>query len=228
MDTTPVFLVVDDEPLISKTIRMLLERNLKCKVLEYHDPAEAFAAFQEHKNSITLVITDFFMPGFSGVDLCQKIRQLNPDVLLLMISAYGAIDQVQNGAALAGIDAFMAKPFRMEALLALVLQLLKDAKDPGERSHLFVQQFIEHAQFLAQGQLEQKPSPMPFVLKLLEKHNYDPQRLARMKALQTTMAEEENYLGALEVVADLRTHQTKRVTDIKRWLDANKDLIKSA
>ena len=139
--TQPVFIVVDDEPLISKTIRMLLERNLKCKVLEYNDPAEAFAAFQEQMNSITMVITDYFMPHFNGVELCHKIRQLNPDVLLLMISAYGAIGQVQNGAALEGIDAFVAKPFRMEALLALVLKLIKDVKGPSDHSNQFVQQF---------------------------------------------------------------------------------------
>ena len=223
----PTFLVVDDEPLISKTIGMLLKRSLDCKVLEYNDPVEAFDAFQTQKDSITMVITDYFMPCLSGADLCRKIRALNPDVLLVMVSAYGATDQVRDGAVLAAIDAFVAKPFHLDALLSVVQQLLKAAKDPADRINLFVQHFVEHARGLAQGTLEQKACPVPFVLKFLEKHHFNSQQLDNMNALRTIMAEEENYLGALEIVETLHADQAKRVMAIKRWLNVNRELVKS-
>ena len=165
------------------------------------------------------------MPCLSGADLCRKIRQLSPDVLLVMISAYGATDQVQDGAALAAIDAFVAKPFHLDALLAIVQNLLKVVKEPADRTNLFVQHFVEHAQSLSKGQVERKACPVPFVLKLLEKHIFDPQRLASMHALRTIMAEEESYLKAFEIVESLRANQAARVMAIKGWLDGNKDLV---
>ncbi len=225
MTTRPVFLVVDDEPLICKTISMLLKQKLDCEVLEYQDPMEALESFRERKDSITMVITDFFMPGFSGAELCHKIRLLNPDVLLVMISAYGAADQLQNAATQVEIDAFVAKPFHLDAFMNVIRQLLERVKEPADRVNLLVQHFIAHARCLAQGQLAQGVSPVPFVLKLLAKHKFDPQLLADMQALRSAMADEENYLGALEVEESLRAGQDQRVMTIKRWLDVNQELV---
>jgi two-component system cell cycle sensor histidine kinase/response regulator CckA len=85
--SSPCILVVDDEPMVRRFIRMLLEQS-GFAVLDAGDGNEALTLFQAHRETISLVLTDVLMPEMNGPMLVDHIRHIDPDVPILFISAY--------------------------------------------------------------------------------------------------------------------------------------------
>ncbi|MCF7805214.1 MAG: sigma-54 dependent transcriptional regulator [Candidatus Marinimicrobia bacterium] len=71
-----------------------------------------------------LVITDLKLPGKSGMDLLQEFKASNPDVPVILISAYGTIDIAVNALKLGARD-FIAKPFTIDELRTKVEHVLE-------------------------------------------------------------------------------------------------------
>lgn len=76
------------------------------------------------ENSYDLVITDIIMPGPDGIDLCREIRQKDPDIPIIMLTALGTTDDKVEGFD-AGADDYLVKPFEMRELLARINAMLK-------------------------------------------------------------------------------------------------------
>ena len=66
-----------------------------------------------------LVLMDVRMPDMSGLDATRIIKEVNPDIPIVALSAYAFDDNIRE-AREAGCDEFMAKPFRVEDLLDTV------------------------------------------------------------------------------------------------------------
>ena len=110
-------LVVDDEQGIRLSFKLLLEREgYGVSVVE--SGAVALAWFAERK--FDLVITDLSMPGMRGDELITRIRQLSPKQPIVMAS--GFVDESIVGQASNQVDAFLPKPFSLEALRQAVDQ----------------------------------------------------------------------------------------------------------
>ena len=108
----PTILVVDDEPNIIEVLEIVLQDE-GMEVLKSSSGQEALALLQE--NDVDLVISDIKMPDFSGVELLREAKQLSPDTVFIMITAFAstetAIEALQHGA----YD-YITKPFKMEDL----------------------------------------------------------------------------------------------------------------
>jgi DNA-binding NtrC family response regulator len=109
-------LVVDDSPATLEVI----QRNLKSRgytVLTAGSAAEAAEALRGA--AIDLVITDYRMPGQSGMDLVRHVRENHADVEVMMITGYatveGAVEAVKGGA-----EEYLPKPFTAEELFGAV------------------------------------------------------------------------------------------------------------
>jgi two-component system, cell cycle sensor histidine kinase and response regulator CckA len=85
--SSPCILIVDDEPMIRRLIRLLLEQS-GFAVLDAGDGNEALSMFQAQKDAIRLVLTDVLMPDMNGPTLVEHIRRIAPGVAVLFISAY--------------------------------------------------------------------------------------------------------------------------------------------
>ena len=79
-----------------------------------------------HIYNYDLFILDVIIPGISGLDLCKKLKKLNSDVPILMLSALGTTDDKLIGFD-SGADDYMIKPFEFRELLARIKVLLKTA-----------------------------------------------------------------------------------------------------
>ena len=108
----PTILVVDDEPNIIEVLEIVLQDE-GMEVLKSGSGREALALLQE--NEVDLVISDIRMPDFSGVELLREAKQISPDTVFIMITAFAstetAIEALQHGA----YD-YITKPFKMEEL----------------------------------------------------------------------------------------------------------------
>jgi two-component system, NtrC family, response regulator PilR len=116
----PTILVVDDEPNIIEVLEIaLLDEGMD--VYKSNCGRDALDILREKE--IDLVISDIKMPDFSGVELLQKARQVAPETVFIMITAFAstetAIEALQHGA----FD-YITKPFKMEDLRAIVRRAL--------------------------------------------------------------------------------------------------------
>jgi two-component system, OmpR family, copper resistance phosphate regulon response regulator CusR len=116
-------LIVEDEPKVASFIKKGLEENNYDAEIAYDGlSAEKLAKLYKYN----LFILDIVIPGISGLDLCKKLKNLNSNVPVLMLSALGSKDDKISGFG-AGTDDYLVKPFDFSELLCRVKVLLKQA-----------------------------------------------------------------------------------------------------
>ncbi len=117
-------LLIDDEPDILRVLTMSLKADGYDVVSAQNGP-EGIAAFEKEKPDI--VITDVKMPGMDGIEVLKKIKNLNADTEVIIITGHGdienAIEALKHGA-----SDFINKPVRDEAL-AIALHRARERFD---------------------------------------------------------------------------------------------------
>lgn len=78
-------------------------------------------------NTYDLIIADYRMPGFSGLDLVQGVRYLDPHTSIILMTAYGSEELGQKAEGL-GVARYFSKPFDLDEMLAAVSHLLSGLK----------------------------------------------------------------------------------------------------
>lgn len=77
-----------------------------------------------NSNTYDLIITDVVLPNINGFELCKVIREKDPHIPILMLTALGTTDDKLDGFD-AGVDDYMVKPFDLRELNARINVLLK-------------------------------------------------------------------------------------------------------
>lgn len=115
-------LVIDDEELVRSYSRSALLR-YGYDVLLARDGAEAVRLFQEKADQIGLVLLDVAMPGMDGAKTLERIREIRPDVPVLVCSGFG---DVEVEACFAGkeIAGFFPKPYTVKQLARKVKECI--------------------------------------------------------------------------------------------------------
>jgi len=107
-------LVVDDEPMVLAFVEEALKK-LGYQVLTAVDGQQAYEVFSSHANQIERVLLDMVMPGTSGLEVCRRLRGINPQVKVILTSGYSS-GEVTREARLAGAVGFIGKPYSLEEL----------------------------------------------------------------------------------------------------------------
>src|SRR5690554_519295 len=76
------------------------------------------------QNPYDLVITDIILPKMDGIDLCKHIRETQPEMPIIMLTALGTTDDKVEGFD-AGADDYLVKPFEMRELIVRINALIK-------------------------------------------------------------------------------------------------------
>jgi CheY-like chemotaxis protein len=90
-----VIMVIDDE----QDILSIIERALKkygYTIEAFSSPVKALESFMSNPSQYDLVITDIRMPGLSGLELAQRVRQMRQDLKILFMTAYMA-EEIRYG-----------------------------------------------------------------------------------------------------------------------------------
>ena len=114
-------LLVEDEPDLGAAIQRVLRRE-KYIVDWVQDGSEAWDYLDQQWIHYTLAIFDWMLPGLSGIDLCQRLRQRHVTLPVLMLTAKDRIEDRVIGLD-AGADDYLVKPFGMAELLARIRAL---------------------------------------------------------------------------------------------------------
>ena len=115
-------LVVDDEPSVGNTVKMLLKFDGH-EVEATHSSKEALSMFQSGR--FDLVFTDFTMPEMNGHQLAAAIKAGAPDQPVVMITAHGGTLTPSPH-----VDFVIGKPFRLEHLREAIARVLPAASSP--------------------------------------------------------------------------------------------------
>ena len=123
---TETILLVDDEKVVLDVGKELL-RELGYTVLEAKGGKEAVEIYKENKDKIGLVLLDMVMPGMSGGEAYDEMREINPDVMVLLSSGYSKDGQATEILE-RGCNGFIQKPFNMKELAGKIREILDKEK----------------------------------------------------------------------------------------------------
>ena len=119
--TETILLVEDDQALRILVVTVLDKYGYT--VIEAIDGDDALARFNEHKESITLLITDVVMPKRSGIEVFEEIKKFNPEMKALFMSGYSKDITRVKGILNTSVN-FLQKPVSPNTLLKKVREIL--------------------------------------------------------------------------------------------------------
>ena len=106
-------LVVDDEPDVEALFRQQFRRDLRAGrfLMEFAPsaPAALVRAAETRDPSLILILSDINMPGMTGLEMLPKVREMRPDVPVIMITAYGD-PETKRKAIEGGAEGLLTKP----------------------------------------------------------------------------------------------------------------------
>ena len=115
-------LLVEDEPFVREATRSILE-SAGFEVLPAEDAAAALKVYDQSGRSIDLVMTDMILPGRTGEQLGQELRQRSPMVKVLITSGYSNVEFASNEPR--SHNYFLAKPYSRHELVHKIEEILE-------------------------------------------------------------------------------------------------------
>jgi DNA-binding response OmpR family regulator len=123
----PKILYVEDEVFLAKIVTETLQGR-GYEVIHEGDGGKAMEKFLESHPDVCLL--DVMLPNKDGFDIADDIREKNPDIPIIFLTAKSAVNDVVNGFKIGGND-YIRKPFSMEELIVRIENVLK-----GSTPHL--------------------------------------------------------------------------------------------
>jgi PAS domain S-box-containing protein len=120
-------LIVDDEDVV-RSVAVKVLSGLGYHVTDTNDPQNALTIYKDTWQSIDLVLVDMMMPHMNGLDLFERLREINPWVTAILMSGYDATD---TPFASTGFVAFIPKPYTLQELATRVRQSLDTPAVPA-------------------------------------------------------------------------------------------------
>ena len=94
----------------------------------FTNPEEALQSFKANAESYCLVLLDIKMPALSGIQLARKVKEVNPNVKVLLLTALGIRDNEVYDVSSTNVDGFVQKPIGNRELTDKILSLLGENK----------------------------------------------------------------------------------------------------
>lgn len=114
-------LYVEDEKEARDTTTPILRRRIE-NLYVANNGIEAFELYKKHEPD--LVLSDIRMPKMNGLELADKIKQINPDAKIIIMTAYTDYDYMQTSIDLQ-VDGYIVKPVRKEKLISTIAKQAK-------------------------------------------------------------------------------------------------------
>src|ERR671910_102012 len=123
-------LVVDDEALI----RWSLAERLHAEGYEVLEAETGKAALERIPDGVDLVLLDYRLPDTDGIAVLRKIKEFDPDILVILLTAYASVETAVEAMKL-GAYHFANKPFNLDDVAAMVERALETTRLRREVRH---------------------------------------------------------------------------------------------
>jgi two-component system cell cycle sensor histidine kinase/response regulator CckA len=122
-------LIVDDDSDIVQVLKMGLLKN-GFSVEAFTNPQEALQSFKSNAESYCLVLSDIRMPSISGIQLAKRVKEVNPNVKVVLMTAFEIRDSgFSKVFPSTQVDGFVQKPIGIKELTDKILSIIGDTKN---------------------------------------------------------------------------------------------------
>jgi two-component system cell cycle sensor histidine kinase/response regulator CckA len=228
MMSKPLVLIIDDEAGPRESMRMILKN--RYEVLLADGAESGLAMARERKPDV--VFCDIRMPDIEGPEVLRRLKQIDPDVQVALITAYAAVDTAQQAVRHGAID-YITKPFSVQEILQVAERGVEQRREAERREALLAQ--LQPAAQALSGQLGTLsmqpvlPDQVTIYKNLAQAHNSIETQLSKLGRL--------NAIGevAAEVAHDVRNFLTAillrieiLLMDLKDPGEVNSESVKEA
>ena len=127
MATAKTIAIIDDEIDLVNLFQEALEKN-GFKVCAFTDPIQAFNILEKKIQEYGLILSDFRMPNLNGHELCTKLILLNPELEVILMSAYDIME----------CDTSKFTIVKKPILIAQLLQIVRDSLEYGDDNNSII------------------------------------------------------------------------------------------
>lgn len=121
-------LIVDDDPDIVQVLKLGLLKN-RFLVNSFTNLEEALQSFKSNSKDYCLMLSDIRMPALSGIQLARKVKEINPDVKVVLMTAFEIRDnEFSKVFPSLHIDGFVQKPIGIKDLTNKILTIIGETK----------------------------------------------------------------------------------------------------
>lgn len=121
-------LIVDDDPDIAHVLEQGFLKN-SFLVSAFTNPEEALKNFQSNSEEYCLMLSDIRMPGISGIKLARKVKEINPNVKVVLMTSFEIKDnEFSKVFPSTQVDGFAQKPIQIKDLTNKILDIIGESK----------------------------------------------------------------------------------------------------
>ncbi len=121
MRRLPRILIVDDEPNMCRSLKIMLGEEDRYEILTETDPRKALARLEA---GLDLVITDLSMPEVDGLEILRRAKTANEEIQVVIMTAYSTVESAVVAMKLGALE-YLIKPFSNDEMLLTVEKALK-------------------------------------------------------------------------------------------------------
>ena len=121
-------LVIDDEKSVREVVQEILGSE-GIEVITAVNGQTGVTIYQQRRHEIDLILLDLSMPGMSGVETYAHLRQINPNVPIVLTSGYSETESLSRFKKDNRLSGFIQKPFHMRTLIRTVYTHLPESVD---------------------------------------------------------------------------------------------------
>jgi CheY-like chemotaxis protein len=112
-------LIVDDEPSVLHMLEDGIE--LFCTDWQVESATDGREALRQlARQPFDLILTDYDLPGMNGLELAMVVRQTLPDTRIVLMTAYGDGERLQDGIRALHLEGYLQKPFSLKQIRDLL------------------------------------------------------------------------------------------------------------
>ncbi len=121
-------LIVDDDPDIAHVLKQGLLKN-RFLVSAFTNPEEALQSFKSNSKDYCLMLSDIRMPALSGIKLARKVKEINPDIKVVLMTSFEIRDnEFSKVFPSMHVDGFVQKPIGISDLTNKILSIIGEMK----------------------------------------------------------------------------------------------------
>ncbi len=163
--------IIDDEIDLVNLFQEALENN-GFKVCAFTDPIQAFNTLEKKIQEYGLILSDFRMPNLNGYELCTKLILLNPELEVILMSAYDIMECDTSKFTI------VKKPIR----IAQLLQIVRDSLEYGDDNNSIIYDTKNSKPIIvvkdSSSQLSESPTSSSSTINIADTVNKKDERLA--------------------------------------------------
>ncbi len=150
-DAKNVNILIAEDDLVMQGLYKRLFKDMFANFTMVNDGAQAYEYFCDEKNpSIDLIITDNYMPNMGGIELVEKIREINFNVRIIVMTSEHDLTAIKKYT-LSGVDAILPKPYDEELTMRVLQRTLHYI---GENK--FLEHYIGQLELMAKENVVRK------------------------------------------------------------------------